>query len=182
MDESTGSIRWLVVIHLALMLCLWLLPLMMYQDLPDTVAIHFDAHGEPDSYAAKTSWSLWGLPLVGAGLGLMFLVIIRFPRAMNHPRQREVAQLPEHLRPQVYAILIQMMLVVALVVDVLFLVIEYGIFASAKSGHLTQSVPVILALAALPIVLIIYYLPRIGRTIDRLKRIADTNSPSPAQH
>jgi uncharacterized membrane protein len=182
MDESAGGIRWLIIVHLMLVLCLWLVPLMMYQDLPETVPIHFDSHGNPDSYAPKASWSFWSIPLVGTVLGAVALFLLRYPQSFNHPRQREVRALPEHLRPQVYVILQQMLLAVFICVDVVLLVIGYGVVASAKSGRMTQSVPLILGLAAFPLVLIVYYLPKIGRTCDRLKRIASTNSPSTVHH
>lgn len=182
MDESAGSIRWLVVVHLMLVFCLWLLPLVMYQDLPDTVAVHFDSRGNPDSYASKTSWSFWGIPLVGTLIGAAALILLRFPQTFNHPRRREVAALPENLRPQVYAILKQMVLAIFVCVDLVMLVVEYGILQSAKTGVLTQSVPLILILAASPLLLMIFYLPRIGRAVERLKKVASTNQPPVAAH
>lgn len=182
MDDGAGGIRWLIILHLILILCIWFLPLMMYQDLPDTVPVHFDSHGKPDEFASKTSWSFWGIPLVGTILGAVALILLRFPQAFNHPRRREVAELPENLRPQVYAILKQMMLAIFICVDLVMLAVEYGILESARTGTMTQSIPLILVLAALPLLLMIYYLPRIGRTVDRLKRIASMNQPSAAAH
>jgi len=182
MEEGAGSRRWLIILHLVLILCVWILPLMMIQELPDTVPVHFDAHGNPDSYATKTSFSLWILPVMATVLGMLVLILIRFPKLFNHPRRREVAKLPEHLRPQVYAILIEMMLVVFICMDILMFVIEYGALTSARTGHLSQSVPLILVIAFFPLALLIYYLPRIGKTVDRLKKIAATESASATAH
>ena len=155
---------------------------MMYQDLPETIPVHFDSHGNPNKYESKSGLSLWGLPVLATAMGLGALFLIRFPKLFNHPRKQEVAELPEHLRPQVYVILKQFMLAVFLCVDALFVVIEYGILRGAKTGHVGDILPLTLVLAAFPIVLTIYFLPRIGRTVDRLKQIASMNQPSAAAH
>jgi len=164
-----GTARWLAWIHIALLIWIWWVPLSAYDQLPDQVPVHFDGKGNPNRFAAKSGWELWSLPIVATLLGIGVFVLLRFPQACNYPRKDEVKALPPELREQVYAILREMMMAVFVCVDLLFLFIIKGIVAGARTGHAEVNwVPIVL-FAAGPLLLMVYYLPRISRTIDRLK-------------
>ena len=47
----------------------------LYPGLPDPIAVHFNAAGEPDAYAAKSVWSVFGLLMVGAAVVVLLTVL-----------------------------------------------------------------------------------------------------------
>jgi uncharacterized membrane protein len=179
MSERTGTIRWLVWAHLVLLVCVWLIPLYAYQSLPDTIPVHFNASGEPDSYAAKSSFSFWVMPLVATVMGIIALVLLRYPHIYNHPRKKDVQELPAHLRPPIYRLLQEMLLWVFICVDLTMIVIQYAIVASAAAGRSALDVIWILVFPLAPLAVLLVYLPRVSRTVDALKERAHTE-PDPA--
>ena len=172
MFPSEGAGRILALVHLLLLIVLWVVPLVYYDQLPDQVAVHFDRHGQPDRYAPKSSLTFWGIPIVGTVMVILSFLLLRFPQTFNHPRKREVKELPPDLREPVYDILRSMMLAIFICMDATMIAVEYLIVASAMSGTMQMNWPLVLVPALLPLALLIVYLPKIGRKVDEMKALA----------
>lgn len=72
-------------IGIVALLMLFLIPLMYYGELPNSIPSHFDIHGEVDAYSNKSI--LWLLPMIGliTYIGLAFLN--RYPHIFNYPKK-----------------------------------------------------------------------------------------------
>lgn len=72
-----------------------------FGDLPEKIPIHFNTHGDPDGWAAK-SWGVWlTLPLVALGLTCLFYATTylvelakKHPRWLSLPKKEEFLALP----------------------------------------------------------------------------------------
>ena len=62
---------------------LWALTLINYAKLPDTIAVHFNAAGLPDSFGSKVTLLI--LPILGTIIFLGLTVLNRFPYLFNYP-------------------------------------------------------------------------------------------------
>ncbi|HUU46540.1 MAG TPA: DUF1648 domain-containing protein [Acidobacteriota bacterium] len=169
MFPREGAARWLVILHLVLLMAIWLVPLAAWQELPDQVPVHFDAKGNPDRHASKSSLSFWLMPIVATVMGILFFVALRFPQVYNHPRKNDVKALPPKMREPVYDILREMMLAIALCIDAIMLYVVWLIVAAARSGGMDLYWPVFAVFMVAPLAVALYYLRRIGRMVDELK-------------
>jgi len=62
---------------------IWVLVLMYYAELPDTIPIHYNASGEADGFGDKTT--LLSLPLVATVLFFGITVLNCYPHIFNYP-------------------------------------------------------------------------------------------------
>ncbi|MDI9442210.1 MAG: DUF1648 domain-containing protein [Bacillota bacterium] len=97
-----------------------LLPLVMsvvvYKDLPDRVAIHWDSSGKPDNFASK-AFAAFGLPFVMFGLNVFSKLYL-----LNDPKRENISQAAQlvanWLPPLLSVILVPVTLLVALGRDI----------------------------------------------------------------
>lgn len=61
------------------------------------------------------------------------------------------------------------MLAVLICLDVMWMVIEYSLVLGARTGHLAPLWAAVFVPAMAPLVLLVYYLNRISRTIEVIK-------------
>ncbi|MBI5868518.1 MAG: DUF1648 domain-containing protein [candidate division Zixibacteria bacterium] len=171
--EERGVSRWLLIVHVVLLLFLWWIPLQTFSSLPDQIAIHFDSNGQPDRFEPKTGMRVWMVPFIGMVLGLGILILALFPGLYDFPQKDEVKRWPEHLRLPVYALVKEMMLGTLLCVDVIWMLLEYNIVASARAGHAALGAAAlwtgVLIPAVIPAVLAVIYIKRITRTVEETK-------------
>ena len=69
-------------ISITLIVLMWLYLLTEYPNLPDTVASHFNANGEPNDYGSKTFILI--LPAVATLMYLVFFNVNRYPHLHNY--------------------------------------------------------------------------------------------------
>ncbi|MEC2077559.1 SdpI family protein [Metabacillus fastidiosus] len=67
------------------------LALVLYNKLPNQIAIHWDAAGTPDNFAAKVV-AVWGLPVLMAGIHLFSYLMIQ-----NDPKKDNVSSVLKQL-------------------------------------------------------------------------------------
>lgn len=68
-------IKWKSLIITCIVCVLPILPgLVLWNDLPDTIAVHFNVHNQPDSFTSK-SFAVFGLPLMMVALQIICCVI-----------------------------------------------------------------------------------------------------------
>jgi uncharacterized membrane protein len=170
MIPQTGTGRILFFLHLALILAQWLLPLAAISSLPDQVPVHFDMSGNPDRYASKNSWEMWFGGYVGTFLGVLVLGLLKIPGSYNMPRKAEIALLPLRQRERLHDLMREMLLALFCTVQALVLTMVALIFAFA--GATTFKFPWILIVAfiLLPMLVLLLYVWRVSRAVDRAKR------------
>ncbi|BAO76692.1 DUF1648 domain-containing protein [Winogradskyella sp. PG-2] len=74
-----------VVIELAsiaVLLLMWIHLLMEYSGLPESIAVHFNAAGQPDNYSKKSF--LWFLPILATVIYVGLFILNRFPHIHNY--------------------------------------------------------------------------------------------------
>ncbi len=167
--EERGVSRWLLIVHVVLLLFLWWIPVQTFSTLPDQIAVHFDSTGQADRFAPKTGFQLWTIPFVGTVLGLGILILTLFPGLYDFPQKKEVKGWPMVMRLPVYAVIKEMLLTVLLCLDVVWLFAEYSMVASAREAHAIINWTGILIPALAPIGLLVYYLNKLSRVFEEAK-------------
>jgi uncharacterized membrane protein len=121
-----------------------------YRLLPDTIATHFNARGEPDDYGNKSA--IFFLPAMGLFVYGLMTLINRTPHLFNFP----VRITPQNAMRQ-YTLAIRMLRILKLVIILLFFFISRATIVSAGgSGGLgLWFMPVFLSLVFIP--LIVYF-------------------------
>ncbi|WP_044212031.1 DUF1648 domain-containing protein [Flammeovirga sp. OC4] len=71
------------LVCIVILIITWILPLVVYNDLPEEIAIHFNAKGIPDSYGPKSS--LFSLPIFSLLLFLLLTILNKYPHTFNYP-------------------------------------------------------------------------------------------------
>lgn len=68
-----------------LLAAMWLLTIVGFCVLPDTIPTHYGLAGNPDAFGSRYSYII--LPLVGTGLFLSMTVLNRYPWFFNYPSE-----------------------------------------------------------------------------------------------
>jgi len=88
-ERPVLKIKWQIldyvieIIAALLLIAIWFYVIVSYQNLPDTIAIHFNFNGEADGYSSKSG--IWAMPIVGSVLWMLLSIINQFPHAFNFP-------------------------------------------------------------------------------------------------
>lgn len=106
--DARGRLRTRFAVVLSAFVLIWALAegLSIWDDLPARIPTHFGLSGEPDGWAGKTIFSVFGLPLIGAAtLALMYVVasVRTSLRYVNLPRKDLILRLPPHQQEHVIA-------------------------------------------------------------------------------
>ncbi|HET6208087.1 MAG TPA: DUF1648 domain-containing protein [Terracidiphilus sp.] len=112
--------------------------------LPDRIATHFDAAGNPNGWGRPGM--LWLMPVMATAIYLLMTWVARFPSAFNFP-----IGLPAAARPRLEAIALIMIAWLKLEVVALFAWIQCQTIAFARQGHGT------LPALFLPMVLLVVF-------------------------
>jgi uncharacterized membrane protein len=76
-DRILESVGWLALIFL------WVLTILNYTKMPESVPIHFNAAGEVNGYGNKAS--IFILPVTGLVVFIGMTILNRFPHIFNYP-------------------------------------------------------------------------------------------------
>ncbi len=119
----------------------YLLVLVFYFDLPDTIPTHFNLQGEVDDYGHKSV--LWIIPILSSALyfGMGFFVTHMKPSNINYP-----IKVTEKNAPQLYSIGIRMLVVINLATVVAFLLTTFAIVFKVKGILDTLDVPMLIGI------------------------------------
>ena len=82
----------------------------LYPGLPDPIAVHFNAAGDPDRFAAKSVWSVFGILMIGAAVVVLLMVISVFAARYAARTQTDDTAAQATLRTQVQRTLLTSML------------------------------------------------------------------------
>lgn len=64
-------------------LAIWVLTIINYKNLPETIPIHFNIEGKPDSFGRKGTILI--LPLIATILFIAMTILNKFPHLFNYP-------------------------------------------------------------------------------------------------
>lgn len=141
-------------ISIALILIMWLLIIKEYSTLPETIASHFNANGEPDGYSNKTFIFL--IPLIAIVMYLGLFILNRYPHIHNY-----MVNITEANALKNYRFSTKIVRVFNTLSMILFTYITYHIIESAKGQSLSMGswyLPIVLGISViLPIWIIIYF-------------------------
>lgn len=128
---------------------IWGLVVFNYQDLPDTIPIHFNAKGEADAFGHKSY--IWILPLLGTGIFLGLTLLNRVPHHFNYL----VNITPENATRQ-YRLATRMLRVLKLIIVFIFGIMVLETFAypnSMMEGSRIWLLPSFIMLLFMPIII-----------------------------
>lgn len=133
---------------------MWLLIIKEYSNLPETIASHFNAKGEPDGYSNKIFIFL--IPSMAIIMYLGLFILNRFPHVHNY-----MINITEDNALKNYRFSTKIVRVVNTLSMILFAYLTHHIIESAKSESIslgTWFLPIVLGISViLPIWIIIYF-------------------------
>lgn len=113
---------------LFLLIVLWVLPAIYYNQLPDRIPTHFDGSGNPDRWGGRNS--LWAVPAIGLGVYVLFSVLSRYPHHFNY-----LTKITEENAAYQYRLAIRMLRVVKISV---LLIMLYATWATLQAAMTTN--------------------------------------------
>ena len=141
-------------ISIILILLMWLYILTEYPSLPETVASHFNANGEPNDYSSKTF--LLFIPLIATLLYLGLFILNRYPHLHNY-----LVNITEENAQKNYRFSTRIVRIVNMFCMGIFTYISYQIIESTKGQSFligTWFLPTIISVSVLlPIFVLIYF-------------------------
>lgn len=144
--ELTNTDQFLEVLSIITLVGLWALVIYGFSILPETIPVHFDLKGQPDSYGSNAS--ILFLPILSTLLYVGLTIINRYPHIFNYP----VKITPENALRQ-YTNATKMIRVLKLIVLGVFFLIEFFTIRSALGASAG------LGIWFLPFFLIVVYVP-----------------------
>lgn len=112
-------------VSLAILVLAWIFLLSTYAYMPEIVPIHLDGSGKADGFANKTSL------FIGPSISLIIYIVLtylnKYPQIYNYP-----SVINENNAAQYYTIGSRMIRYLKLSVMIVFLLIQFEIFAIAK--------------------------------------------------
>lgn len=148
-DTIIEALGWLALI------LLWTLVLFSYSKLPDTIAIHFDASGNPDGFGDKITIFL--LPIIASVLFLGLSYLNRFPHIFNY-----MTEINEDNALQQYSIACRLIRMLKLCIMTIFILI---VFSTMNVTDKTWQWSLPLGILGLTFFPIFYYLLQSNRKI-----------------
>jgi len=135
-------------VGLFLILAIWIIPVLLYKNLPDTIPTHFGINGEADDWGSKTT--IFILPVLCLLLYIGLSILNKFPHIFNYP-----VKVTEENAMRLYFKATLILRFAKLAIILLFLVIEWQICSvNEKAGLPIWFMPVTLAIPVLlPIIL-----------------------------
>ena len=83
--EHTRSDKILEIIGGVLIFAIWVLVLVSYPSLPESIPTHYNGTGEADAFGSKSS--IFGLPIVATVLFIGLSILNRHPHTFNYPSE-----------------------------------------------------------------------------------------------
>ena len=102
----------------------WILTILNYSNLPDSIPIHFNASGQADDFGAKMY--IFTLPIIGTVIFLGITILNKFPHIFNYP----TAITKDNAEKQ-YKNAFRMMIYLKFVIVFTFIIIQYKTIQTA---------------------------------------------------
>ena len=102
----------------------WIMTILNYSNLPDTIPIHFNASGQADDFGSKGY--IFTLPIIGTVIFLGITILNKFPHIFNYP----TAITKDNAEKQ-YKNAFRMMIYLKFVIVFTFIIIQYKTIQTA---------------------------------------------------
>jgi len=146
--EAENTDRLLEALGTFVIAYVWILTFMYYQDLPDTIPVHFNIKGEPDGFGGRET--LLFLPGISTIIYIMLTVLNKFPHTFNYP-----VKITEENAPRQYRYATRMVRYMKFAMSVIFATIVIYIIGMVRGegpGPNRWLIPVSAALVFLPVI------------------------------
>ncbi len=138
---------------ITLLVLMWSYCVVNYFDLPDTIATHFNATGEPDGYGSKHT--VWIIPIVATVMYVGLFVLNKYPHIHNYMVNITEDNALKNYRFSTRTVRIVNFLCVLLMTYITYMIVESAFGKQFNLG--TWFVPIVVGVSIiLPIVLIVY--------------------------
>lgn len=124
-DRVFHVFSWLVLLGT------WAVLIYFYHDLPARVPIHFGFSGQPDGFADRSIWSVFGIGIIQLAITLLLLLVYRYPTYANIPGSLLLPMLPDGLRQMVIRLIRHMIVMISLLVNLTFATVSLMMISSA---------------------------------------------------
>ncbi|WP_176142459.1 DUF1648 domain-containing protein [Halobacillus hunanensis] len=121
-EKLSTSISFLVMVTTFIYL------VVIWNNIPDTIPVHFDLSGEPDRFGGK--WSIVALPIISVFIWVTFTMLEKYPHAYNY-----IVTIHEHNAEAQYRNAVLMLSVLKLVICLLFSYLTW-VSIQVGMGHL----------------------------------------------
>jgi uncharacterized membrane protein len=102
----------------------WIMTILNYSNLPDTIPIHFNASGQADDFGSK--WYIFTLPIIGTVIFLGITILNKFPHIFNYP-----STITKDNAEKQYKNALRMMIYLKFVIVFTFIIIQYKTIQTA---------------------------------------------------
>jgi len=129
------------------LIALWIMTIVAFSSLPESIPIHYNGYGEVDNYSSKTSIFL--LPIFGTFLFTILTLLNKYPENFNYN-----VKITEENAEQQYTNSTRMMRFLKFIVLVIFFIIDFQTIQIANSNSDKLGVwflPLVLAMIFIPI-------------------------------
>ena len=183
-DRRNATGVWLLT-HGLLLAGLWLFSLWAWPNLPERIPMHFDFHGNPDRWAAGSSYEWFLLPTVASVLvALLLAPAIAMPRipvgTINLPNKKAFLQLPRERQLAVLGKVSVMLYSIALLPNLLMLYLQVTIYRVAQGASSGLSAVPVLAVTVAALLGTALWVVHLSRAIDREVELFTTGRSRPS--
>jgi len=168
--------RPLSVLPVAALILMWGLALWLWPELPETIPLHFDGSGTPDRFGARTPLNWFLLPGIASLFVVLFALVMppwiaslarRDSPYLNVPQRAEFSQLTPEARVRAVEPVVNMLIVLATEVTLLFALLQYGTFQVARGAWVTLPTAMMFGTLGVLIATAVLWLPFLGRGVRR---------------
>jgi len=141
------------MISIALLILMWCYCIINFNELPDTIATHFNVVGKPDDFGSKHT--IWIIPIIATILYLGLFAINRYPHIHNYMINITEENALKNYMLSTRVVSIVNFLCILLITYIIYMIVESAFGVKLEMG--SWFVPTVLSFSiVLPIVLIIY--------------------------
>ena len=171
-SNSSSGQNLLLWFNIILLVFIWFVAISSYGGLPARIPTHFNFAGKPDAWGNKSIFSFFLLPAVQTVLVVLILWLRKYPYLYNFPHKGEVRKWPEQYSRPVYGFLKKFMLILAFLLNVMFIYIQFITINSARIGELGGLAgPILILLIIIWIPLLVYLIIKINRIVKAQRQL-----------
>ena len=150
---------------------LWIVSILVFDQLPQRIPTHFGIGGAPDAWAERSAVSWFLLPTITLLLTGMFTVmdgwLARNPARINLPGKKRIAELPERYHGPVREVVHELTALLNVEVVAIMCLVQRATWVGAFGGSTQGLLAAVLGLAFLSSpALLVYLTLRMQRAVD----------------
>ena len=141
------------LISITLLILMWGYCIINYFELPDTIATHFNAVGEPNGFGSKQT--IWIIPIVATVMYIGLFILNKYPHMHNYMINITEENALKNYRFSTRVLRIVNFLCVLLLTYITYMIIESAFGKKFELG--SWFVPVVVGVSVvLPIIMLVY--------------------------